>query len=87
MKVTPIDSLVYNDLKDKYGDILSCPCSNAIITYEDFVTITITYHPVCSSTFISNEWSKALYSINASRHGVADFRTTASHQVSYFHFE
>ncbi|CAF1437934.1 unnamed protein product [Adineta steineri] len=80
MKVTPIDSSIYYDLKDKYDDMLSCPCSNVTIPYEKFINNTITFHPVCSSMFISNEWFEALYSTNASKHGAADFRTTASHQ-------
>ncbi|CAF4013013.1 unnamed protein product [Adineta steineri] len=80
MKVTPIDSSIYYDLKDKYDDMLSCPCSNVTIPYEDFVSNPITSHPVCSSVFISNQWFEALYSTDASKHGVADFRTTASHQ-------
>ncbi|CAF4262465.1 unnamed protein product, partial [Adineta steineri] len=87
MKVTPISSSIYYDLKDKYDDMLSCPCSNVTIPYEDFVNNTITFHPVCSSMFITEQWFAALYSTDASKHGVADFRTTASHQVSYFHFE
>ncbi|CAF4079112.1 unnamed protein product, partial [Adineta steineri] len=80
MKVTPVSSSIYYDLKDKYDDMLSCPCSNVTIPYEDFVSNPITSHPVCSSVFISNQWFEALYSTDASKHGVADFRTTASHQ-------
>ncbi|CAF1423886.1 unnamed protein product [Adineta steineri] len=82
MKVTPVSSSIYYDLKDKYDDMLSCPCSNVTIPYEDFVSNPITSHPVCSSVFISNQWFAALYSTDASKHGVADFRTTASHQFN-----
>ena len=53
IKVAPINSLIYNELYDKYGEALSCPCSKITIAYEDFVTNIITYHPVCTSTFIT----------------------------------
>ncbi|UJR23376.1 hypothetical protein I4U23_026385 [Adineta vaga] len=44
-------------------------------------TLSLTYDPVCKSTFVSSEWIKALYLENASRYGMLDFRTTANSQL------
>jgi hypothetical protein len=66
----------------EHSETLVCPCSTATIPYKDFVSNTITFHPVCSSIFVSQQWIEALYFPNASMYGVTDFRTTAKSQVS-----
>ncbi|CAF4045347.1 unnamed protein product [Adineta steineri] len=75
--ITPVK---FKELYSKYNKTLSCPCSSTSISYKNFVTNTIKLHPVCSSRFVSQEWIHALYSLNASRYGASDFRTTASSQ-------
>ncbi len=77
--VTPV---IFNQLYLEHAETLSCPCSTITVPYKDFVSNTITFHPVCSSIFVSQQWIQALYFINASRYGVTDFRTTANAQVS-----
>lgn len=52
------------------------------MSYKVFISNTISFHPVCSSYFVSQEWIEALYHPDASRYGSPDFRTTAASQVS-----
>ena len=49
--------------------------------YEDLVTNTVAFHPLCSSVFINDQWIEALNLPYASALLVMDFRTTASSQV------
>ncbi|CAF4387850.1 unnamed protein product, partial [Adineta steineri] len=77
--ITPI---LFDQLYHEYGETLSCPCKNTSIFYETFVTTEISFHPVCSSIFISKEWIQSLYHPYASAFLVMDFRTTASSQVN-----
>lgn len=74
----------FEQLYLEHGKTLSCPCSVITMPYQAFVSNKITLHSVCSSIFISSQWTKALYLPDASRYGVADFRTTASSQVNQY---
>jgi hypothetical protein len=53
-----------------------------IVPYNVFVSNMVSFHPVCSSIFVSQQWIEALYLQYASVLLVMDFRTTASSQVS-----
>jgi len=77
-KVTPT---VFNELLIEHSESLSCPCSTITIPYEQFVSNRISFHPICSSLFITKQWIDGLYLINASDYGITDFRTTARAQV------
>ncbi|CAF1363233.1 unnamed protein product [Adineta steineri] len=46
----------YNQLVKKYGDQLECPCSAIASPYGSFAKIEPTYHQVCSSPFVSDQW-------------------------------
>ena len=72
---------MFNQLYIEYEESLSCPCSTATISYETFVSNKVTFHHVCSSFFITQEWIDILYLPTASRLGGVDFRTTARSQV------
>jgi hypothetical protein len=80
--ISNITPLVFNQLHQQYAETLKCPCLNTTVPYEDFVSSTAIFHPVCSSIFISQQWIKALYQPDASTFGPMDFRTTAKSQVS-----
>ncbi|CAF1397174.1 unnamed protein product [Adineta ricciae] len=57
----------YNHLRGVYGEKLKCPCSNIASKYETFLQIQPKYHPICSSSFVSNEWR-----INLTIHLISD---------------
>lgn len=82
MIISDITPELFNELYLKHSNKLSCPCSTIAIPYKNFVRNKITYHPVCSSIFVSNQWVDALYLSNATRYVPTDFRSIASAQVS-----
>jgi hypothetical protein len=84
--ISPVTPTIFEQLHLKYNKTLACPCSNGTVPYKNFVSNTIKYHPVCSSTFVGQKWIEALYFPDASRYGVTDFRTTASSQVRQYLF-
>jgi len=46
----------YNELIDIYGEQLKCSCSSISSTYSQFVQIEPSFHPICSSSFVSDEF-------------------------------
>jgi hypothetical protein len=86
IKIPDITPSLFNQLRLEYGETLSCPCSTTAVSYKIFVSNTISFHPVCSSVFVSQQWIEALYLAYASEFLVMDFRTTASAQVSESRF-
>ena len=78
-KVTPS---IFKQLLLEHGNTLSCPCSTIAIRHDGFVTNNISFHPVCSSIFVSRPWVEALYLLNRSSFIPPDFRKTASSQVN-----
>jgi hypothetical protein len=47
----------YEHLQSLYPDTLQCPCSNISMPYSTFtVHLNATFHPVCSSVFVSSQW-------------------------------
>ena len=82
VKVTNITPSLFEQLRREHGETLSCLCTTPIVPYKNFVSITYSFHRVCTSIFVSEEWIKALYMTDASSHLIMDFRTTAHSQVS-----
>ncbi|CAF1442062.1 unnamed protein product [Adineta ricciae] len=78
--ITDISETSLDEIDPKDDKFLPCPCSNTSIVYKKFVSHHITYHPVCLSYFITQQWIKALNSPNASRYIPGDFRMIAHSQ-------
>ncbi|CAF1086280.1 unnamed protein product [Adineta ricciae] len=78
--VSNITPHLFTKLFSQHNRTLSCPCRRTSISYEKFLSHHITVHPVCSSTFVDQQWFEGLYFENASLYGVWDFRTTAYSQ-------
>ncbi|UJR34695.1 hypothetical protein I4U23_027472 [Adineta vaga] len=77
----PKPSLVlFEQLQAKYPDTLSCPCRQVAVSYSSFLSITATYHQICSSEFISSQWIASLFDLETSRITPLDFRLTAAVQ-------
>ncbi|CAF1209106.1 unnamed protein product, partial [Didymodactylos carnosus] len=51
----------YERLQQTYSDSLHCPCSQLAVKYSEFIHIYPSFHQVCSSIFITNEWFDSLY--------------------------
>ena len=83
--ISNITPELFMQLSNEHGDTLSCPCSTIAVLYKTFVTNTISFHPICSSIYVSKEWIQALYISYASSLLVMDFRTTAKSQVNQYY--
>ncbi|CAF3993792.1 unnamed protein product [Adineta steineri] len=82
--IAPITLNIFDELYLEYNETLSCPCSTTMVPYKNFVSQKFTFHPVCSSIFVSQQWIEALYLFNASKYVPFDFRTTASSQSIHY---
>ncbi|CAF0739806.1 unnamed protein product [Adineta steineri] len=50
----------YLDLYSQYPQTLTCPCTDITIKYEEFLEIDYTFHQLCSSTFVTDDWLEYL---------------------------
>ncbi|CAF3755200.1 unnamed protein product, partial [Adineta steineri] len=50
------DLIKYEQLYSKYSQTLTCPCQHISINYENFLSIEYTFHQVCTSIFITDDW-------------------------------
>ncbi len=62
-------------LLKQYPNTLTCPCQQITIPYESFLNITLEYHPICSSVFVSDDWINLLFDYNMSYYYPLDFRS------------
>ncbi|UJR38846.1 hypothetical protein I4U23_031511, partial [Adineta vaga] len=70
----------YKNLQIKYSSTLECPCSNLIILYKTFLSISPQLHQICTSDFILNDqWFSILKNIQIFNQ-YQDWRNTALSQ-------
>ena len=61
----PIPSMdTYKHLQSFDFPSLVCPCSQISLKYDTFIRLQPTYHPVCSSDFVSPHWITFLSDLN-----------------------
>jgi len=68
----------YEKLQILYPNALHCPCNQISMEYEQFIQINLTYHQICLSDFVKQEWINYLYEfwyVNQ-----MNFRSTATSQ-------
>ena len=68
----------YEKLLKQYPTSLSCPCRQVAIPYGTFASISVDYHMLCSSVFVSKAWIDHVFSPNLSYFSPIDFRSLAS---------
>ena len=51
-----LDRFQYEKLQMKYSTTISCPCTQVLIEYHQFVELEPTYDAICSSQFVSQQW-------------------------------
>ena len=68
----------YRDLYTRFPNTLNCPCSRATVQYNAFVHSQVSFHEVCASQFISQEWINEVYHQNVSLNSPIDMRSTFS---------
>ncbi|CAF1079605.1 unnamed protein product [Adineta ricciae] len=76
----------YERLQQLYGNKLKCSCSQIASPYSAYVEIQPVFHPICSSTFVSNEWRDNLtndFAANLSIYAQNDYRRFLSAHIQY----
>ncbi|CAF1157256.1 unnamed protein product, partial [Didymodactylos carnosus] len=51
----------YTELNQYYKQTLVCPCSTISVLYEKFISFQPTYHQICHSDFVNEQWIKYSY--------------------------
>ncbi|UJR18834.1 hypothetical protein I4U23_021962 [Adineta vaga] len=69
---------VYENLLKKYQNNLQCTCTKVLIPYEKFVKTIPSFHQVCSSDFISQEWIDFIFKADSTLIWPIDVRTSLS---------
>ncbi|CAF4280990.1 unnamed protein product, partial [Adineta steineri] len=75
--ISHVTPSIIDQLRLEHGETLSCPCSTVSIPYADFVSHAVSFDPICTSIFTSQQWIAALYTPWV---WTKDFRQTASSQ-------
>jgi hypothetical protein len=50
----------FEDLQKKYPESFQCPCTQIAIPHDLFISVSPQFHPVCTSSFISDEWIRGV---------------------------
>ncbi|CAF1670280.1 unnamed protein product [Adineta ricciae] len=69
---------VYKNLLKQYSNSLQCTCTKCSIPYEKFVKTIPSFHQVCSSDFISQEWIDFIFKADSTVIWPIDVRTSLS---------
>lgn len=51
---------LYTQLFTEYPHTLNCPCTRIAIPNKEFLQLNVSYHEVCSSIFVGQEWIHVL---------------------------
>jgi hypothetical protein len=78
LNVPVMDLTEYEKFQMKYKNTLTCPCNKISIEYEQFVGLQPSYHQICSSNFVSQQWINYLFNNDAIND--RNFLATASAQ-------
>ncbi|CAF3731251.1 unnamed protein product [Adineta steineri] len=70
----------YERLYSEYSQTLTCPCQHISINYEKFLSIEYTFHQVCTSFFITNDWISYIDVPPTGYYVSGDFRVTGPYQ-------
>lgn len=80
MTIDQLSQTIYETLSFTYSDTLEWECTNIVASYGWFVSISPSYHPVCSSLLISNLWMSAIANsaIRGFRYTIGDFHSVGN---------
>ncbi|CAF1116554.1 unnamed protein product [Adineta ricciae] len=78
MPVPNPSAAVYRNLHESHQDTLKCPCSTTTVPYRTFISLSPSFHQVCSSDFVSDAWITLLSLVRSGSYD--DWLTRAVHQ-------
>jgi hypothetical protein len=86
-KPITVDKPTLNDYK-KFEERVDCPCTNLSIPYHIFIDLNVSFHDVCSSSFIDrgSNWTTMLYSAFSHKINTEDNSTTFQ-RMALSHFQ
>jgi hypothetical protein len=67
----------YSQFYKLYGETLTCDCTQISIDYEKFIDIQYTFHQVCNSDFVKQDWIDYLATAARTIGQSDDFRVTS----------
>ena len=73
----------YRMLHDLHWDTLQCPCSESVISYDKFVALVPTFHPVFTSDLVSDPWIALLFKMRFSQSANTGWLNEASRFFQY----
>ncbi|CAF1263454.1 unnamed protein product [Adineta ricciae] len=76
--VLNLSSAVYRNLHESHQDTLKCPCSTTTVPHRTFISLSASFHQVCSSDFVSDAWITLLSLVRSGSYD--DWLTRAVHQ-------
>ncbi|CAF1054316.1 unnamed protein product [Adineta steineri] len=65
----------FEQLQARYPTTINVPCTQVSNPYNEFVDLSVLFHPVCTSEFVSDQWISSLFHPNKTYDNVLDFRT------------
>lgn len=65
-------------LHKRYSETIRCPCTQETVDYRSFSTFNIDFHPVCSSSYITQTWLDSMFHVDVSIYLPNDVRTILS---------
>jgi hypothetical protein len=68
----------YTQLFDQYPKTLICPCTTIAIPNKDFLELNASYHEVCSSIFVQDQWIDVLIRSQITKFASIEFRHTGT---------
>ena len=70
----------YYHLYEKYSQTLTCPCTKISINYETFIHVNYSFHHICNSIFVTEQWTTYMENSIPSLYWTNDFRLVGLHQ-------
>ncbi|CAF1287551.1 unnamed protein product [Adineta ricciae] len=64
----------YARLNSSYSQTLSCPCKQISISYKAILDVNYTFHQICTSIFVSEEWINTIPKADPTSINPNDFR-------------
>ncbi|CAF1630804.1 unnamed protein product [Adineta ricciae] len=53
--------ITFEQLYNEYATTISCPCQQMAIPYGAFLTVSPSFHQICTSDFVKSLWTTSLY--------------------------
>ena len=70
---------VYSKLYNLHNQVLTCDCSQISINYEKFINIQYTFHQICYSQYVTQDWIDYLATLSQTTGLLSDdFRVTST---------